>query len=56
MNLCANLSHYASTRSNIHDTIIALKDMEPKFWCFKHTRFDIKDMVVCETHLHVAME
>jgi hypothetical protein len=26
----------------------AFKDMEPKFWCLRHTRFHIKDMIICE--------
>jgi hypothetical protein len=38
-------NHYS--RSNIHDTN-AFKDMEPKFWCLRHTRFHIKDMMICE--------
>jgi hypothetical protein len=36
------------SRSNIHDTSNAFKDIEPKFWCLKHTRFHIKDMIICE--------
>jgi hypothetical protein len=36
------------SRSNIHDTTNAFKDMEPKFWCLRHTRFHIKDMMICE--------
>ncbi len=39
-------NHYS--RSNIHDTTNAFKDMEPKFWCLRHTRFHIKDMMICE--------
>jgi hypothetical protein len=39
-------NHYS--RSNIHDTTNAFKDMEPKFWCLRHTRFRIKDMMICE--------
>jgi hypothetical protein len=22
--------------------------MEPKFWCLRHTRFHIKDIMICE--------
>jgi hypothetical protein len=39
-------NHYS--RSNIHDTTNAYKDMEPKFWCLRHTRFHIKDIMICE--------
>ncbi len=46
-------NHYS--RSNIHDTTNAFKDMELKFWCFRHTRLDIKDIMICEMHLHVAI-
>ncbi len=46
-------SHYS--KLNIHDTTNAFKDMEPKFWCLRHTRFAIKNVIVCDTYLHVAI-
>jgi hypothetical protein len=42
-------------RSNIHDTTNAFKEMEQKFWCLRHTRFDIKDVMICDKHLHVVI-
>jgi hypothetical protein len=42
-------------RSNIDNITNAFKDMAPKFWCLRHTKFDIKDMMVCEKHLHVVI-
>ncbi len=45
------------SRSNIHDTTNVLKDMElvlnnmePKFWCLRHVRFDKKDVMVYVRH------
>ncbi len=42
-------------RSNIRNIINVFKDMEPQFWCLKHTRFDIKDVMICEKRLHVVI-
>ncbi len=39
-------NHYS--RSNIHDTTNAFKDMEHKFWFLRHTRLHIKDIKICE--------
>jgi len=47
--LCKFVSSYNRySRLNIHDTTNAFKDIEPKFWCLRHTRFHIKDMIICE--------
>jgi hypothetical protein len=34
-------------RLNIHDTANAFKGMERKFWCLRHIRFNIKNVMVC---------
>jgi hypothetical protein len=46
-------NHYLE--SNFHNITNAFKDMEPKFWCLRHTRFDIKDVMTCEKHSHVVI-
>jgi len=42
-------------RSNIHNITNAFKAMEPKFWCWRHTKFDIKDVMICEKHSHMVI-
>jgi hypothetical protein len=42
-------------KSYIHNITNEFKDMEPKFWCLKHTKFDMKDVMICEKHLHVVI-
>jgi hypothetical protein len=46
-------NHYLE--SNIHNITNVFKDVEPNFWCLRHTRFDIKDVMTCEKHSHVVI-
>jgi hypothetical protein len=50
MSLCANLNHYTIiTIGQIFTTLLMLsKIWNLSFWCLRHTRFHIKDMMICE--------